>query len=398
MPRLLIIADDLTGALDTGVKFSEAGLSTIVSTRWQDAPAPDADIAVLCADTRHLPSEQAYRVIRTIVEQNRKDFAFIMKKTDSGLRGNIGAELQGVMDGAEEKLLAFLPALPEMNRVTRGGVQYIDGVPVSRSVFGCDPFEQVLDDDIPCLLRRQCSIPTQVIARGEVDSLPAESAPSIRIYDAETADDMRRAVSRILGDGRVHLLAGCAGLAQALAAELSPAAPSCTAPSEKAPLLIVCGSVNHISRTQLDYAEKKGFLRFHLPPEYLLADTPDNAAVEEILDQCASSVPVMADTFFPGVSQDGVGAQALEERRQQIAARLGALIKAAMDRGVERRILIIGGDTLLSLMEALGCTMLTPVCEPERGVVLSVVEYGSRRYQILSKSGGFGAGDLLLKL
>ena len=110
MPRLLIIADDLTGALDTGVKFSEAGLSTMVSTRWQDAPAPDADIAVLCADTRHLPSEQAYRVIRTIVEQNRKDFPLIMKKTDSGLRGNIGAELQGVMgrsyallDGEEVK-------------------------------------------------------------------------------------------------------------------------------------------------------------------------------------------------------------------------------------------------------------------------------------------------------
>jgi trk system potassium uptake protein TrkA len=48
MPELLIIADDLTGALDTGVKFSEAGLRTTVTTRWSDPRAGEgADVAVI---------------------------------------------------------------------------------------------------------------------------------------------------------------------------------------------------------------------------------------------------------------------------------------------------------------------------------------------------------------
>ena len=400
MPKLLIIADDLTGALDTGVKFSEAGLKTTVSTRWQDETADEgADVAVLCADTRHLPSDQAYRVIRSIAEKNRERFPLLMKKTDSGLRGNIGAELQAVMDGAGEKHLAFLPALPEMRRVTRGGVQYIDGVPVSRSVFGRDPFEPVLDDEIPRLLGRQCSLPTRVISRTETREPDAEEGASIRIYDAETSDDMRRAIGQVLGSGQVRVLAGCAGLAQALAGELSDGTSLTeTAPADE-PLLVVCGSVNGISARQLDYAEAAGFVRRHLPMSYLLGNENSQAVLDSLVRDCAGDAPVMVDTFSQAPDAGTTPSPAeLEDRRRMISTRLGTLVKELMDRGVRRRILIIGGDTLLALMAALGCSSLTPVREPARGVVLSVLDYAGERYRILSKSGGFGSEDLLTRL
>ena len=397
MSKLLIIADDLTGALDTGVKFSEAGLRTVVSTRWQDGAADEsADVSVLCADTRHLPGEQAYRVIRSIVEQNRDRFPLLMKKTDSGLRGNIGAELQGVLDGSGEKILAFLPALPEMHRVTRGGVHYIDGVPVSRSVFGLDPFEPVLDDEIPSLLRRQCSVPARVIARGEVP-VP-EAGPVIRIYDGESSDDMRASVRQLLRDGQVRLLAGCAGLAAALAGELGDTAAPSSGPDILGPLLVICGSVNPVSAHQLDYAEGCGFARLHLPAGFLLGSEDGSCAAREILELCRGDSPVMADTFSAAAETAGLPAQELEARRSRISRRLGELIRELMDRSVGRRILIIGGDTLLALMDALGCTRITPLCEPDSGVVLSALEYGGRRFQILSKSGGFGSEDLLTRL
>ena len=63
-----------------------------------------------------------------------------------------------------------------------------------------------------------------------------------------------------------------------------------------------------------------------------------------------------------------------------------------------RRIMIIGGDTLLALMDQLGCTELKPLGEPDRGVVLSELEYNGRSFRILSKSGGFGSEDLLTRL
>ena len=400
MPKLLIIADDLTGALDTGVKFAEAGLTTAVSTRCESCPADSsADVAVLCADTRHLPGEEAYREIRSIVEANRDRFPLLMKKTDSGLRGNIGAELQAFLDGTGENLLAFFPALPEMHRVTRGGVQYIDGVPVSKSVFGRDPFEPVLDDDISVLLSRQCSVPTRVISREEAGStLRDTGGPVIRIYDSETSEDMRRAVSRLLSDGQTHLLAGCAGLAQALAGELSGSASSPGRPSEHDPLLVVCGSVNNVSARQLDYAESRGFERVHLPMEFLLGEG-DDPILGTIAEKCAAPVPLMLDTFTTAEEASAnISPEELEERRQRISRRLGGLIKELMNCGVHRRILIIGGDTLLALMDELNCASITPLYEPDRGVVLFELEYAGETRRIMSKSGGFGSEDLLTRL
>ena len=400
MPKLLIIADDLTGALDTGVKFSEAGLTTVVSTRCESCPADtSADVAVLCADTRHLSGEEAYRVIRSIVETNRDRFPLLMKKTDSGLRGNIGAELQAFLDGTGESRLAFLPALPEMRRVTRGGVQYIDGVPVSKSVFGRDPFDPVLDDDISVLLSRQCSVPTRVISREEAgSSLRDTGGPVIRIYDAETSEDMRRAVSLILSDGKTRLLAGCAGLAQALAGELSGSAAAPGRPSGDDPLLVVCGSVNNVSARQLDYAESRGFERVHLPMEFLLGDG-DDPILGTIAKKCSAPVPLMLDTFTTAEEASAnISPEELEDRRQRISRRLGRLIRELMNCGVHRRILIIGGDTLLALMDELNCAAITPLCEPDRGVVLFELEYAGETRRIMSKSGGFGAEDLLTRL
>ena len=40
-----------------------------------------------------------------------------------------------------------------MNRITRNGIHYIDGVPVHESVFGKDPFEPVADSYIPEILK-----------------------------------------------------------------------------------------------------------------------------------------------------------------------------------------------------------------------------------------------------
>ena len=147
MVRLLIIADDFTGALDTGVQFTARGARTCVATDpaydFSRADA-EAQVLVLDAETRHLRPEAAYGVVFRAVENALKfGFTYIYKKTDSALRGNVGAELTAVMNAAGADSLAFIPALPKMNRVTRKGVHYIDGVPVAQSVFGQDPFEPV---------------------------------------------------------------------------------------------------------------------------------------------------------------------------------------------------------------------------------------------------------------
>lgn len=405
MPKLLIVADDLTGALDTGVKFSQAGLATRFLTDWKsDLTAETADVVVLCAPTRHLPRERAYEIIRDIMERNARIFPHIMKKTDSGLRGNIGAELQAVLDGTGARVLTFFPALPEMGRTTSGGVQYIHGVPVSRSEFGRDPFEPVLDDDIPSLLRRQCRAAVRVVSEGEVpDVQDAPEEGVILVCDAVSAESMRRGVSTANGRGTIRVTAGCAGLAEALAGELAGKVSAEEISVAKQPLLVVCGSVNRISTAQLDYAEKNGFQRLHLPSAFLLNDDPvnggENAAFfEEILAACQTKRPVLIDTISPAGNGLLDGELPREMLRQRISRRLGRLIQALLRRGMERRVMIIGGDTLSSFIDIIGCRTIFPLREIDHGVVLSRFAYDGKTYQILSKSGGFGGEELLVKI
>ena len=64
MLLLLILADDFTGALDTGVQFAARGIPTrVIVGDKVDFASPDAQVLVVDTETRHLPPEQAYAVI-----------------------------------------------------------------------------------------------------------------------------------------------------------------------------------------------------------------------------------------------------------------------------------------------------------------------------------------------
>ena len=52
----------------------------------------------------------------------------------------------------------------------------------------------------------------------------------------------------------------------------------------------------------------------------------------------------------------------------------------------------------MALMSAVGVSILTPVREIEKGVVLTCFVYNKKTYYIIAKSGGFGEPDLLCRL
>lgn len=405
MIKLLIIADDFTGALDTGVKLAASGARTKVLTEVKPNiyVGEDAEVLVLCVPTRHVPADEAYRIIRSLTEDAISvGVECIFKKTDSALRGNVGAELSAVLDGSGEKVLSFLPSLPDMNRVTRDGIQYIDGAPVHESVFGRDPFDPVTESYIPALLHLQCSTPVKLVGRR--DELPAvEEEPCIHLFDADSCADMDRHVSALCAAGRTRLLAGCAGLAKILARHMGFAGNCETGPSGFDRLTVVCGSVNPISRRQMDYAESNGCHRFHLPAWFLLEDGTDSRD-GELMDSLWAAYQENSCLMLDTIQSNGswelqeTGGRSLESMRQQISRRLGAVLKGLIERGADGCFMIIGGDTLLEFMEALRIRELVPVCEPEAGVVLSKIHVNGRSCQILSKSGGFGAEDLLISL
>ena len=92
---ILALADDMTGALEVGAKFSAAGIRTIISTK--PVFANSAHVVVLDTETRHAsPEEAAAEVQRFVLEWGGGLPRLIYKKTDSTLRGNIPAELRAL--------------------------------------------------------------------------------------------------------------------------------------------------------------------------------------------------------------------------------------------------------------------------------------------------------------
>ena len=225
MIQVLVLADDVTGALDAGVKFSDAGLKTKVSLLPKiEETDTDASVLVLCVPTRHEAPEAAYRQVRALSERAAElHIGCIFKKTDSALRGNVGAELAAVLDGSGESELFFIPALPAMNRITINGIHYIDGVPAHESVFGADPFEPVTESFIPALLEKQMPEPVEVVT-GATPPAPVSSGKRLAVLDCETQSGLEALTRTLYAEGRLHAVAGCSGLAEALAAALSGSA------------------------------------------------------------------------------------------------------------------------------------------------------------------------------
>ena len=258
MIHLFVIADDFTGALDTGVQFASYGAATkvVVGTGLQALEADaQTQVLVVDAETRHLPAAQAYDTVYRLVRwAKEKKIGCIYKKTDSALRGNIGAELSAALaaDGGER--LHFVPAFPNLDRVTRGGVHYIGGVPVAQSVFGKDPFEPVTHSRVEDILHEQTDTLCAYIPGGG----SAEGKAGVLVYEAQTNRDMAQIADRLAARSETGLLAGCAGFASVLPRLLQL---SCR---DTAPLplcgrqLAVCGSINPVSLEQCAQAEAQG--------------------------------------------------------------------------------------------------------------------------------------------
>ena len=406
MVKLLVIADDFTGALDTGVQFAASGAETRVVTNIEydfSRTGREVQVLVLVAETRHVKWEEAYRMVYGIAKRAcESGIPYLYKKTDSALRGNIGSELKAVLDAAGKHTLHFLPAFPRMNRVTRNGIHYIDGSPVHESVFGKDPFEPVTCSYIPDMMRGE--VPVTV-----VESMDGwERQNGVMVYDASTDEELMSIGSFLKEKGELGLTAGCAGFAAVLPQLLGLSGKRRERISLDKKFLVACGSVNPITVRQLDYAERAGMKRIRLTPEQklekdYLESEEGNRALEEWTKTALEEECCIFDTNdLPGCraacEYAGSHGLSLDELRVRIADTLGRVVEHLVRAGAKSTMLLTGGDTLMGFMRHIGCDEIVPVCEMAPGTVLSQVDIDGRTYSIISKSGGFGEEKLIAEL
>lgn len=401
MASTVIIADDLTGALDSGVCLLPAQVTVAVSAEGLDADRMGRCEGVLSvnAQSRHLqPAVAGARVAHLVGCARQSGATCVVKKTDSALRGNVGAELAAALRASGSKRLHFLPALPRMARVTKEGIHTIDGVPVAQSAFGRDPFEPVRTSRLDELIARQTDVPVHLVA--EDDPVPTD-ATGIVVYDVTSEDDMLSRVRELRDLGELGMLAGCAGLTEALAEVLDlDVAPEQGIP-DVGNLLVVCGSVNAVSQGQCRFAEAMGAATFHIGA----AQKADPAWVatpagELFCERVRTSWAANRLTVIDGSGRENLLplVPPATDVRQLVADDIARIAVASCDGGARGLLLVMGGDVLSSFLVQAGVREVRPLGELAPGIVGFALTRGGHQMVVASKSGGFGTKDLFVSL
>lgn len=407
MVKLLIIADDITGALDTGAQFVSYGITPVLlvqrEVKFDHYADGLAEVLVMDVETRHVGPEEAYQVVHGLVEEAVKaGVQYVYKKTDSGLRGNICSELCAVLDASGRDFLAFLPAFPKMNRITVNGTQYIDGIPLKESVYGRDPFDPVASSYIPELF---VGTKDRVRVFEKTDNYSTcVSEKTIGIFDAKTDGDLDKIVCHLMKKEQLAIMAGCAGGAAALNRAIGFKRCWRMCPKLDRPFLVICGSVSPVSKAQVEYAQMHGFQRLslsveqQLKKEYLQSKEGEKMQ-GNLLAEFRRAKHCIIDTKASDIGNAGCENIAqVRKEGMEIAASLGRIVGGLLKSGLEKTLMIIGGDTLLGLIKSIDCGDIQIVCELNDGMVLSRISIQGRHYWLISKSGSFGSRELLVRL
>ncbi len=399
MDALRVIADDVTGACDVGAEWLPWPHGVAVKPApggGVPAGVPRAALCVRNTQSRTLaPAGAAARVVAALADVSPRWAGIVLKKIDTGLRGQLGAELDAAMDVLGSAEAFVLPAIPEVGRTTEAGRQMIGGIPVDQTAFARDPHNPIADASVPAAVERTSRRRAAVIGLEAVRDARAfataidrarAAGATILVCDAQTDADLERAVRALLARPRPLLLAGSTGLARALRRVLGPeqggrAAPAPPARVGDGGVLAVVGSAHPASRAQVERAAGRGIL--------------EAVAVDEARAEAAGLAAAAALRAGRAV--------ALVSPAERGAADSGAIVRAlraaalaALARARPLGLALVGGETAFHVLDGLGHPPLWLVGRLCPLVVRARLLAGPYAgLALVTKGGSAGAPDLL---
>lgn len=282
--RFLIIADDFTGANDTGVQLKRNGIPVKVVLN-SDTDGEEHSI-VIDTESRGLNGTDAFTKVSRMLERVDFDrFDFVIKKVDSTLRGNIAEEVAAADQAFHSELIVFAPALPDLGRITVNGIHQLNGIRITETEIGQDPKKPVTQDNLRQVLSE--AFEEKIVHLNLCRIWDGFTLDEARIYtfDAENNDDLLRIIQTAKQTGKRILWVGTAAMADNIMRSLK----------ETAPAFCVCGSISEVTNRQLHEAEKQGMQLVQVLIPELLAGKED---IAYYVERCAASLAGGRDTIL----------------------------------------------------------------------------------------------------
>lgn len=396
-PRVAIVADDLTGAADTGVGFATAGfpaaLVPLPSPRGGAAEQVgaavalhgiDVEVVAIDTDTRAAGEAEAVEVIRrSVAALSEVEVCYL--KIDSMLRGHPAVSADAAVRARGPDAYALVaPAFPGTGRTTVNGRQWVAGealpIPPLTELFGAGG-------------RTVATVGLSDVRRPTLPSRIAEcrrAGATVVICDAVDDADLAAIARAGLADPDV-VWVGAGGLAAQLANALAlragwtvgPAHPDRSRVRVRGPVLVVVGTMAPIAAAQV-----ADLIAADVTPVQLAPREPADR-VGALLAAGRSVVVTLPDPPPDGRSPHRPNPRTSGDPRlvADLARRLVPHLAAA------GAVVATGGDTARALLGAAEIARLDLVDELEPGVVLAVAP--SRGLPVVTKAGSFGSPGTL---
>ena len=408
MQNALVVADDLTGAMDTGHGFAARGRGVRVRLRGERRDAPESaverDVLAVDTDSREAaPAVAAEAVTRAI---DAYPVALVYKKVDSTLRGNVVSEVDAAVAATDAEVAVVAPAFPATGRTTEDGTHLVDGTPLAEAGYGVD------ESDLPAFFAPSRYVvehlPLETVSDGPDavrDALAAlpTNGPTLAVCDATTDDHLAAVASGAAafadeadgpgGSGGV-LFVGSGGLANHVAVP-GEARPTTVGAASRPNTLGVVGSVNE--RTLVQLAAVPDDLLVRLDPGAAVREPEETGRrgavrLKRLFERGDRAVVTAAtsagDVERAQVAADETGADAGKRIATALAAAASGAVAASQPGGL----VLTGGAVARAVLTRLEAPELALTGRAVAdGVPESVVARGpAQGTRVVTKAGGFG--------
>jgi len=383
--RVLIVADDLTGALDTAGAFASRGIATKVVAQPGAGDAEsirNAQVVAINTASRHLPAaEAAIHILQSAQLLSSHHFDIVFKKIDSTLRGNVVVETETLMNVCGRGVALVAPAFPAQGRTVINGMVHVEGVPLPETGFAKDalspPPLQSLGEVFAAVMGAARVAAWQ---SGQALTLPASG---VVIADAANDHDMTEVFDKVADRVSKTLLVGSAGLGEMLANRLGSGMhvnEAARLEPVSDPIVFVVGSRAARSREQVEQLRRE--------PQTVVIEAP-NGETCSMADAAGARQIILLAVENPDA--DDADAEKVALRMARTGLEIAAFNRAAA-------MVVTGGDTALAVLLEAGCNVVDVCGNLMPGIPYSTFEWKGRRLHLVTKAGGFGTRDTFVDI
>ncbi|WP_394578208.1 four-carbon acid sugar kinase family protein [Cytobacillus firmus] len=407
-----IIADDLTGANDSGVQLAKKGLTATVMMDFTGKNIQsDPDVLIVDTDSRAKTQEEAYEAVEKAASLLfDKGYAHVYKKVDSTLRGNISAELAALEKVYQPDIVVIAPAFPKMNRTTVSGHHYVNGELITETEFGRDPKTPVTESFLPHLLNKDAGkdialLDLELIRGDKADILQfiegaVAAGKTWIICDSEREEDLQVIAEIFTSLQKKTVWTGSGALVEYLPEALNLKSHNENANEENniRKTLTVSGSLSQVTRKQLSRIRELDQSYFaEINPVQLVDQSIDFEEVIEKIEQNQDNnhFVVYVDSSDQNRDTARLAGEAIglsgNEIGERIAMGLGQIANRLVNKFPELDGLILtGGDIAKAACSELGIQEMELHTEIEPGLPFGRLRSREKDYWAVTKAGGFG--------